>query len=70
MILDSLVFAPSNSFATKIKNLDGLMAKKIGHQLKSSLESNWILTLRFLHSIILLAKNKKLNGACSTKLRI
>ena len=44
--------------------------RKIGLQLKSNLESNWIWALRFLHSIIYLVQNKKLNGTNSAKLRI
>ena len=44
--------------------------QKIGLQLKFNLESNWIWTLRFLHSIIHLTQNLKINGTCGTKLRI
>ena len=44
---------------------------KIGLQLKTNLESNWIWTLRFLHFIIHLhQKLKKLDGTRSAKLRI
>ena len=37
--LDSSIFVPNNSFATKIKKLDGHM-RKIRLQLKFNLESN------------------------------
>ena len=43
---------------------------KIRLQLKFNLESNWIWTLRFLHLIIHLAQNLKLNGTRGAKLRI
>ena len=52
MKLDSLIFVLNNSLVTKIKKLVG---RKIGFQLKSNLESNWIWALEFLHSIIHLA---------------
>ena len=38
--------------------------------MKSNLKSNWIWTLRFLHSIIFLAQNFKLNETRSAKLKI
>ena len=44
--------------------------RKIELQLKSNLESNWIWTLRFLHSIIHLAQKLKLDETHDTKLRI
>ena len=43
---------------------------KIRLQLKSNLKSNWIWTVRFLHSIIHLAQNQKLNGTHGAKLKI
>ena len=44
---------------------------KIRFQLKSNLKSNWIWTLRFLHSIIYLAQNQKiLNETRGAKLKI
>ena len=46
------------------------MWRKIELQLKSNLESNWIRTFQFLHSIIYLIQDKKLNGTNSAKLRI
>jgi len=42
--------------------------RKIGLQLKSNLESNWIWTLQFLHSIIHLIQNKKLNRTHDAKI--
>ena len=44
--------------------------RKIGFQLKSNLESNWIQTLCFLHLLIHLAKSLKLNETRGAKLRI
>ena len=43
---------------------------KIRLQLKSNLKFNWIWTVRFLHLIIHLAQNKKLNSIHVTKFKI
>ena len=47
MDLAILIFASNNSLATKKKKDT---QHKIGFQLKSNLEFNWIWTLQFLHT--------------------
>ena len=56
--LDFFIFTPNNLFVTKIKKKKKMdIWWKIRLQLKSNLESNYIWTLWFLYSIIILAQN-------------
>ena len=63
MFLAILIFASNNSLATKKKKKD--TQHKIGFQLKSNLEFNWIWTLRFLHTHTYIGKTERKSNKIS-----